>query len=151
MGNKILLVDDEDNILSSYKRMLKNKYIIETAAGGAAALAVLNTRGPFSVVICDYKMPGMNGIQFLAEIKDLFPDTIRIMLTGQADLNMAIDAVNEGNIFRFLTKPCDSELLEKSILAAFRQHELIMSERELHLLLKKIGDNGLGHNRLIRD
>lgn len=92
---------------------------------------VLKERGPFAVAVSDYRMPGMDGIQFLSLARQIAPDTVRIMLTGFADLQGAIDAVNEGNIFRFLTKPCSPEAFIKAITAGIEQYRLVMAEREL--------------------
>ncbi len=87
--------------------------------------------GPYAVVVSDMRMPEMDGVQLLAEIKLRSPDTIRIMLTGNADIQTAVDAVNEGNIFRFLTKPCSKELLAKTLTAALVQYRLVNAEKEL--------------------
>ncbi len=86
---------------------------------------------PYAVIVCDQQMPGLSGTFVLAEVHDRWPDTVRLMLTGQADLTTAVDAVNEGHIFRFLTKPCPNEVLVKAVNAALHQHRLIISEREL--------------------
>ncbi len=128
---KILLVDDDSNILAAYRRHLYKKYEVAVAESGAEGLAVLKEQGPFAVVVSDFRMPGMNGIQFLAAARKLSPDTVRVMLTGQADMQAAIDAINEGSLFRFLTKPCSPGDFIKALKAAVEQHELIISEREL--------------------
>ncbi len=127
----ILLVDDDPNILSGFKRTLKKQFKVETAEGGPEGLKLLNSNGPFSVVISDFSMPGMNGIEFLAQVRETAPKTVRMMLTGNADLGVSMDAVNEGNIFRFLTKPCTSEVLTKNILAGIEQYRLLMAEKDL--------------------
>ena len=128
---KILCVDDDANILAAYQRNLRQLYKIETALGGEEGLKILAQKGPFAVVVSDLRMPGMDGIQFLAQAKDLSPDTVRIMLTGNADMQTAIDAVNEGNIFRFLTKPCATKLMLLTLEAAVRQYLLVTAEKEL--------------------
>jgi response regulator RpfG family c-di-GMP phosphodiesterase len=92
---------------------------------------VLQAEGPFAVVIADFRMPEMDGIQFLSRVKEVSPDTVRIMLTGQADLNTAIDAVNSGHIFRFLTKPCPADTLTDTIQTGIRQYRLINAEQDL--------------------
>ena len=104
MPEKILMVDDEDAVLVGYQRMFRNEFQIETAPGGAAALAALEATGPYAVVVSDMRMPEMDGAKFLTKVKVFAPDTIRIMLTGDADVRSAVTAVNEGSIFRFLTK-----------------------------------------------
>lgn len=131
MNKKILCVDDDPNILSAYKRHLRKQFDLKTAEGGDQALHVIQDEGPFAVVVSDMNMPGMDGIQFLSRVREVTPDTVRIMLTGNADMMTAIDAVNEGNIFRFLTKPCTPETLAKSLVAGIEQYRLINSEREL--------------------
>lgn len=131
MAERVLLVDDEPNILDGYRRGLRRDFDIETAAGPALGLAAIESSGPFAVVVSDYQMPKMNGIEFLGECARRVPDTVRIMLTGQADLRVASSAVNEGSVFRFLTKPCGSDDLASSLSAAIDQNRLIRAEREL--------------------
>ena len=115
MHHRILIVDDEKNLLEAIQRKLRKHFKIETALGPEEGLKALTNRGPFAVVISDLRMPGMDGIQFLSRVKEILPDTVRMMLTGNADLENAIEAVNEGNIFRFLTKPCSPNVLAKAI------------------------------------
>jgi response regulator RpfG family c-di-GMP phosphodiesterase len=128
---KILCVDDEQNVLDAFQRQLRKQYNLVLVTNGGEALKILNAQGPFAVVVSDMNMPGMNGIQLLARAKELAPDTVRIMLTGAGDFQTAIDAVNEGNIFRFLAKPCAAESLAKALEAGMAQYRLIMAEREL--------------------
>jgi response regulator RpfG family c-di-GMP phosphodiesterase len=128
---RILFVDDENNILSALSRQLYNKFDVTTAQGGLEGLKIFQELGPFSIVVSDLKMPGMDGVSFLGKIHQVNPDVVRILLTGQADLNSAISAVNEGHIFRFLTKPCMTEDLISSLKAAETQYNLITSERVL--------------------
>lgn len=128
---RILCVDDEPNVLEGLARTLRTLFIVETAVGGARGLDALQEQGPFVVVISDLRMPRMTGIQFLAKARELAPNTVRVLLTGQADMESAIGAVNEGNIFRFLTKPCPTGMLVKSLLACVEQHRLITAERVL--------------------
>ena len=131
MDVKILLVDDEPSVLDGYKRLFRDEFNIDTAVGGNEALAGISASGPYAVVVSDMRMPGMDGIQLLSKVKTLCPETIRVMLTGQAGLEAAIDSVNEGNIFRFLTKPCSKETLGKTLTAALVQYRLVIAEREL--------------------
>ena len=128
---KVLMVDDEEQILKSFKRRLRNMFDISVALGGNDALEVILREGPFAVVISDFRMPGMDGVEFLKQVKEISPDTVRIMLTGFADLHTSIKAVNEGQVFRFLTKPCPPEVLAKSIQQAIRFYEFVLAEREL--------------------
>jgi len=131
MVEKILFVDDDPNILSAYQRQFRKQFIIETALGGDLGLAMIANHGPYGVIVADMRMPGMDGIQFLSKVRILTPDSVRIMLTGNADQQTAIDAVNEGNIFRFLTKPCPPEIISKALTAGIEQYRLITAEKEL--------------------
>ncbi|MCU0560755.1 MAG: SpoIIE family protein phosphatase [Desulfobacterales bacterium] len=132
MSNRVLLVDDDPNILAAFKRQLRKKADIETAASGAAGLEILKGGGPFAVVVTDYCMPEMNGIEFLAQVRRVSPDSVRMMLTGSADLAAAIQAVNQGNIFRFLTKPCASEELLEVLKAGIEEYRRIHRERKFN-------------------
>ncbi|WP_276619192.1 HD domain-containing phosphohydrolase [Syntrophomonas wolfei] len=131
MNKKILLVDDDEKILASYRRQLGLRLELFTANNAEKGWETLQKHGPMAVVISDYKMPGVDGIAFLERVKEIAPDTVRIMLTGYADIDMAINAVNQGNIFRFLTKPCPIKDFIYAIAAALEQYRLICSEREL--------------------
>ncbi len=131
MKPMVLLVDDEINILEAYRRNLRDQFELVTANSGQEALDALKTGTPPTVIITDYKMPGMNGVELLAKFRELSPDTVQIMLTGQAEMQAVIELINKGKIFRFLTKPCSTEDLSSNILDAARQYELVTSEREL--------------------
>ena len=102
-----------------------------TAKDGLEALKILNEEGPFALVVSDIRMPKMDGIQLLSKVKDISPNTVRITLTGYADLETSIEAVHEGNIFRFLTKPCSRKAFMNAVNAGLEQHRLIMAEKEL--------------------
>ncbi len=131
MVTRILLVDDEENILHGYHRVLRHAFELDVALGGAQALQAMERHGPYAVVVADMRMPGMSGLELLAEASSRFPDTTRIMLTGNADQKTAMDAVNRGQVFRFLTKPCPAEELELAIRAGLRQYQLVVAEKEL--------------------
>ncbi len=131
MLEKILLVDDEANILAGYKRNLHSKFMVTTSTVAKDALEIIKKSEPFSVVVSDFNMPGMNGVEFLKAVREISPDTVRLMLTGYADVDTAIKAVNTGNVFRILTKPCDNETLITNIYAAVEQYRLVTAEREL--------------------
>lgn len=128
---KILFVDDEPNILQAFRRHLYNRFGLQTAQSGREALDLIRRNGPFAVIVSDLRMPEMNGIELLARVKTLSPDTVRMMLTGHADVTTAMEAVNEGNIFRFMTKPCNINLLTKSLEAGIEQYRLITAEKDL--------------------
>jgi signal transduction histidine kinase len=130
--NRILLVDDEANVIASLRRQLhKQPYEIYDAPSGVEGLVRIKEKGPFAVIVSDYRMPGMDGIEFLARSQDGSPDASRIMLTGSNETEVAIKAVNHGNIFRFLLKPIGPESLISTIQAGVEQHRLIMAERSL--------------------
>ncbi len=131
MTEKILCVDDDSNILQAYQRALRKQLHIEPALGGAEALEAIANRGPYAVVVADMQMPGMNGVELLARVKEVSPDTVRMMLTGNADQQTALEAVNEGHIFRFMTKPCSPVHFSKALEAGIAQYRLITAEREL--------------------
>jgi response regulator RpfG family c-di-GMP phosphodiesterase len=131
MTDRILFVDDESAVLDGYKRVLRRDFEIDTATDGEEGLVTIRDRGPYAVVISDMRMPGMNGAQFLAQVRERTQDTVRMLLTGYTDLDAAMTAVNEGNIFRFLTKPCDKEVLTNAINAGLAQYRLVTAEREL--------------------
>ena len=131
MAEKILLVNDDNNILDGYRRSLSREFVMETAMGGEQALKLDADNGPYAVVVSDMRMPGMDGIQLLSKIKAQSPDTIRVMLTGNADTETAINAINEGSIFRFLNKPCSKEMMAKTLTAALVQYRLVTAEKQL--------------------
>jgi response regulator RpfG family c-di-GMP phosphodiesterase len=131
MTEKILFVDDEPHVLQSIQRQLRKRFELQTAAGGEEALRVLKQDGPFAIIVSDMRMPGMNGVELLAKVKDAYPDMVRIMLTGNADQETATEAVNTGQIFRFLTKPCPPALFITSLALAQRQYRLLTAEKEL--------------------
>src|SRR5579864_7045735 len=131
MAEKILLVDDDNSVLEGYRRSLSREFSVETAMGAEQALKLAADNGPYAVVVSDMRMPGMDGIRLLSRIKALSPDTIRVMLTGNADMDTAVNAINEGSIFRFLKKPCSKEAMAKAITAALVQYRLVTAEKQL--------------------
>jgi response regulator RpfG family c-di-GMP phosphodiesterase len=131
MKPRILLVDDEPAVLAGYERTLRQEFEVHTAAGGELGLKALREDAPYAVVVSDMRMPVMSGSQFLAQAKMLAPDTVRMLLTGYTDIDAAMAAINEGNIFRFLTKPCSKETLTAALNAGVDQNDLIRSEKEL--------------------
>jgi len=127
----VLCVDDEPNVLSGLKRQLRKQYDVTTACGPEEGLKAIQGERTFTVVMSDLRMPGMDGTAFLSKCREIAPDTVRMLLTGNADVEAAIAAVNRGHLFRFLTKPCPPETLLAAFVAAVEQHRLITAEREL--------------------
>lgn len=131
MAEKILLVDDDPLILEGHKRSLSREFLLETALGPMQALKLVTDNGPYALVVSDMRMPEMDGIHFLSQVKSVSPETVRVMLTGYADIETAMSAINEGSIFRFLTKPCGREILAKTLTAGLVQYRLITAEKQL--------------------
>src|SRR5262245_51674395 len=131
MSERILFVDDEENLLAAVARQLRKEFDVETALGGELGLEAIDRNGPYAVVVSDMRMPGMDGIEFLRRVKDRMPDAVRMMLTGNSDLGTAMQAVNEGRIFRFMTKPCPPDMLAASLRSGLEQHRLITAERDI--------------------
>jgi response regulator RpfG family c-di-GMP phosphodiesterase len=129
-GPPILLVDDEVPVLDGLRRQLRRKFTVHTASAGAEGLRLLESEA-VSVVVSDMRMPGMDGAAFLAQVRERHPDVVRILLTGHADTQAAIAAVNEGQIYRFLTKPCSPEVLMAEITGAAELNRLTVAEKEL--------------------
>lgn len=128
---KVLCVDDEPRVLQGLRQVLFKSFELTAAAGPEAALAILDRGDQFEAVVSDMQMPSMNGAAFLAEVRKRQPDVSRLLLTGHANIDAAIAAVNRGQIFRFLTKPCPPEELIAALNDAVSQHRLLNSERVL--------------------
>ena len=127
----VLLVDDEVHILNSLKRLLRTEdYRLLAASGGREGLTILE-KNPVQVVITDQRMPGMTGVEFLQVVKELYPDTIRVVLSGYADGGMIVDSVNKGEVYRFITKPWDDDQLKTSIRQCFEQYDILQQNSRL--------------------
>jgi len=131
MTDKILFVDDDIHLLDGLQRSLRRQFNIDVAIGGAEGLAEIAEHGPFAVVVADMQMPGMSGLEFLRQVQIQSPDSVRLMLTGNADQKTAVDAVNDGRVFRFLNKPCPAVELVPVLEAGLGQFRLLRAEREL--------------------
>ncbi len=123
MKEKILFVDDDEKSRKTFNHQINNKYDLDLAVSGEEALKSVKKNGPYAVVIADMYMPEMDGIQFLEKVRENYPETVRIMLTGHADLALAIDAVNKGRIFHFLTKPCQSNTILKILEIGIKKYK----------------------------
>jgi EAL domain-containing protein (putative c-di-GMP-specific phosphodiesterase class I)/FixJ family two-component response regulator/GGDEF domain-containing protein len=144
---RLLLVDDEANIVAALKRLLRpDHYEIYTANDGQQGLDVLAEHA-VDVIVSDQRMPGMLGADFLRKAKQLYPDTIRIMLSGYTELQSVTDAVNEGAIYKFLTKPWEDELLRGHIADAFRLKEIADDNERLHLEVRSANQELAAANR----
>ncbi|HZX48382.1 MAG TPA: HD domain-containing phosphohydrolase [Nitrospirota bacterium] len=132
--HSLLLVDDEENILNSLKRTFrKEQYRIVTAQSGMEGLSVID-REKISLVLSDHRMPGMEGVEFLNEVRQKSPDTIRMMLTGYADMQSVMNAINHGEVYRFITKPWDDEEIRFIVRDALRHYDLIDENKALQAL-----------------
>ena len=127
----ILCVDDEPRIVESLAVQLRRDYQVLAANGGNSALQILKDKGAPAVIVSDMRMPGMDGATLLKHVKQLYPETTRILLTGEPGRDAAIAAVNEGQIFRFLTKPCPPDQLRTAIDAGVVHHRLLVAEKVL--------------------
>lgn len=128
---RILLVDDEPLVLEGLSRQLVWDFEVLTATSGAQGLERIANAGPFAVVVSDMRMPQMDGAEFLEQARAMDPSMVRILLTGQSDLQQAIRAVNHGQLFRFLSKPCPPDVLTSTLHAAVHQNRLLTAEKEL--------------------
>ncbi|GMU23551.1 MAG: hypothetical protein AMXMBFR13_36290 [Phycisphaerae bacterium] len=131
ISRKILFVDDEALLLDGIRRQLRKRYDLTTATGPEEGLRQVRESGPFAVVVSDYRMPGQNGAQFLGAVHELAPQSVLVMLTGQAELDVAVQALHQGHIFRFLNKPCETPLLESTLNECLEQYRLVVTEQLL--------------------
>ncbi len=130
MLHRILFVDDDHNLLSSYRRQYRRLYQVETAENAAQALEILQQEPPVSVLVTDYSMPDMDGIEFIKKKMAFDALSVPILITGKADLNMAIRAVNEVSIYRFLTKPVEFDEMVPILESAVEQFKLNIAVAE---------------------
>lgn len=133
----ILLVDDEENILNALNRVLRKEgYRILTAPSGQDGLSIIG-KEKTTLVLSDHRMPGMDGVEFLSEVRKRSPDTVRMMLTGYADMQAIVAAINRGEVYRFITKPWNDEEIKLILRDAIRQYELVQENRELQELTRR--------------
>lgn len=158
IARTLLLVDDEENVLSALQRTLRREnYTLLTAGEPAEAFAILQ-QTQVDVVVSDHLMPNMSGLDFLKEVRALHPEVVRIMLTGHAEVSTAMEAINEGEIYRFLTKPWDDAELKVALHLAFDKVALERSNRQLlaalqhqRALFARLERQHPGLRRLLRD
>jgi len=147
MERTLLLVDDEENITSALVRLLRRDgYTILRANGGKPGLDLL-AQHKVGVIISDQRMPEMTGVEFLSRVKELYPDTVRIILSGYTELNSVTDAINRGAIYKFLTKPWEDDLLRANVEEAFRHHEMKMENVRLGFELQQANEKLLEVNQ----
>ena len=127
---KVLFVDDDPEILATLRRTLRRRFAVDTALGPVRGLEAVAEGGPYAVVVSDLRMPGLDGLEFFARLKKTCPDTVRIMLTGYADMRAAVDAVNTGHVFRFLAKPCAEDELTEALTAGAALYAQATAERD---------------------
>lgn len=128
---RVLLVDDDERLLNAARRVLRKDIELVTAEGGQNALEYLQSNGPFDVIVSDQNMPDMKGVELLAHVAKRWPTTVRVMLTGNDDQQTAIKAVNEGQIYRFINKPCGPDELLVAIAEASKHHQFLLAEKAL--------------------
>ncbi|MEQ8286314.1 HD domain-containing phosphohydrolase [Thalassospira sp.] len=127
----VLFVDDDENLLMGMKRKLRGKFNFDTALGPNEALEKIRSGTQYAVCVADMRMPEMDGVQLLSEISKISPDTVNMMLTGNADQHTAVEAINQGHIFRFFNKPCEDDDLIAGLKAGLRQYQLVTAEKAL--------------------
>ena len=135
---KILFVDDEDNILRSLRRLFMDEEVeVFTASSGAKGLEILAREAGVGVIVSDQRMPEMTGVDFLEKSKTVSPQSIRILLTGYADVNAAIDAINRGGTFRYLNKPWNDDELVQAVKGALQMYRLLAENKRLAAIVKQ--------------
>ncbi len=141
VSQKVLCVDDQQEILDLLTKQLDADFDCVFVSHAGEALAVFDDEGPFAVVVADYEMPEIDGVEFLREINLRSPDTVPMMLTSHNELDVAIAALHEGNIFRFMRKPWDVKHLRSYIEDALEQYRLVVTERQLAVELASSNAN----------
>ena len=151
--HSILIVDDEESILNAFKRILADgDYDVHTATNGLEGLNKLRTaKRPYSLIISDQRMPVMNGVQFFSQAKDIFPDAVRILLTGYADADAIIDAINKGGVHLYFTKPWQEEELLFHIKQSFSKVEILAENKRLVEVVKNQNDVLLELNKTLEE
>jgi FixJ family two-component response regulator len=147
MERTLLLVDDEENVVSALVRLLRRDgYRILRASSGVEGLEILSSN-TVGVIISDQRMPGMTGVEFLSRVKEAYPDTVRIVLSGYTELNSVTDAINRGAVYKFLTKPWEDDLLRANVEEAFHRYEMKLDNIRLNQEILKANDDLVRINR----
>ncbi len=128
---RILFVDDDASLLSVYQHALGGRFQLDTAISGEEAIRLMAENGPYAVIVADMRMPCMDGIQLLARVGETWPDTIRIMFTGDPDPQTTLEAINKGHVFSFVIKPASSQALADTLEAALDQFTIAQTERDV--------------------
>lgn len=128
---RLLVVDDDPAVRDGIRRQMTPDFDIDDAGTGEVGLSVLRRRGPFAVVVADYRLPKMSGVTFLTRVREEAPESVRVILTGAGDMEAAVEAVNEGHVFRSLVKPSPAARLRRVLLDSLAQHRLLTAERDV--------------------
>jgi response regulator RpfG family c-di-GMP phosphodiesterase len=131
LNNKVLLVDDSQEILDGLARLMRRDFSVSTASSGSEAIEKCRSEGPFAVVVSDYQMPGKTGLELLTQVREEWPSTQRILMTAHAELDVAVGATNDGEVFRFLMKPLLHDVLRSALAEGMTRHEQAETERRL--------------------
>lgn len=129
--DNVLLVDDEENVLNGFRRSLRSRFQVDTASSAAEALEKIHSNGCYPVIVSDMRMPEMDGVELLARVKQSHPEMVRVLLTGDSDQQTAVQAINRGDVFRFLNKPCPPDVLGATLATAVEHHRLLTVEKDL--------------------
>ena len=150
-NHTILCVDDEQNVLSALRRLLRReKYTVLTASSGKDGLELLRKR-PIDLIVSDHRMPEMTGVQFLQEAKKISPSTIRIILSGYTEVNSITAAINEGSVYKFILKPWNDEELRSAIKRALEQFDLVKENEKLHEKVMKQNEELKIFNKMLEE
>jgi len=134
---KICIVDDQVEILNALRRLFRDEYDVLTAVSGAEALDLLKEYGDVAVILSDQRMPGMDGVTFLSRARELQPDAVRLMITGYADIEATIEAVNKANIFQYIAKPFEPDEIRQIVATAVEKYRLVRHNRRLQEELRR--------------
>jgi len=149
-GHTILFLDDEENVLKALVRLFRNQgYLLLTAASGRDGLKKIS-ENLVSLVVADHRMPEMTGVEFLGRVKEKSPDTVRIMLTGHADVDVATEAINRGEIYRFIRKPWDDDEMKTTVAQALERYELVTENQRMARIIKRQNEILTRHKEELR-